>query len=412
MLSRVVTPAGLYDDNAWMTRCWPSATRSTGCAQRDGDPRTVLVALGGADIAAATGLILGAASRRTPVMFDGPVGAAAALLANDFSPQSRAGSCCPTRAGTWRYGSPPRRYNCARGSTCASTSARAPRRWPPCRCCRPRSPWPASGEQVEPTPLTRIDSTGGQVFVGVARPIEPKHRARRVVPAQAGAPARPRATPRADGGASPASAAPEPDPQRDAAEADPGQGRRRPAKAAGAKATPPEAAPAKAPATPPLRTKRRDRPRPRRSRPIRPWRIAAVRATARSRPRPTPPPKDRPRRASGGSADDDVGSAVHRGQTGAGNARHGPAGTPGRSTAGGRRRAEDEGDAVVAARSRYAAPPAQASLTVPDGPAAVPKNTVEGREIAVEGAARGQVIRGGSGRPTPQCHPNPPIVIR
>ena len=89
LLARVVTPAGRYDDNAWMTRCLALRDALHRVRDRDGDPRTVLAALGGADIAAATGLILGAASRRTPVMIDGPVGAAAALLANDFAPQSR-----------------------------------------------------------------------------------------------------------------------------------------------------------------------------------------------------------------------------------------------------------------------------------------------------------------------------------
>ena len=79
----------LYDDNAWMTRCLALRDALHRVRHRDGDPRTVLTALGGADLAAATGLMLGAASRRTPVMIDGPVGAAAALVANDFAPQSR-----------------------------------------------------------------------------------------------------------------------------------------------------------------------------------------------------------------------------------------------------------------------------------------------------------------------------------
>ena len=87
----MVTPAGLYDDNAWMTRCLALRDALHRVRHRDGDPRTVLSALGGADIAAATGLMLGAASRRMPVMIDGPVGAAAALLANDFAPQPAAG---------------------------------------------------------------------------------------------------------------------------------------------------------------------------------------------------------------------------------------------------------------------------------------------------------------------------------
>jgi nicotinate-nucleotide--dimethylbenzimidazole phosphoribosyltransferase len=89
LLGRVVTPAGLYDDNAWMTRCLALRDALHRVRHRNGDPRTVLGSLGGADLAAATGLILGAASRRMPVMIDGPVGAAAALLANEFAPNAR-----------------------------------------------------------------------------------------------------------------------------------------------------------------------------------------------------------------------------------------------------------------------------------------------------------------------------------
>jgi NaMN:DMB phosphoribosyltransferase len=49
----------------------------------------VLAAAGGADIAVAMGLVLGAAARRTPVVVDGPVGIAAALLARDIAGVSR-----------------------------------------------------------------------------------------------------------------------------------------------------------------------------------------------------------------------------------------------------------------------------------------------------------------------------------
>jgi NaMN:DMB phosphoribosyltransferase len=45
--------------------------------------------LGGADQSVATGIILGAVARRTPVLLDGPVGVAAALVARDFGSQTR-----------------------------------------------------------------------------------------------------------------------------------------------------------------------------------------------------------------------------------------------------------------------------------------------------------------------------------
>ncbi|GAA1744710.1 bifunctional adenosylcobinamide kinase/adenosylcobinamide-phosphate guanylyltransferase [Luedemannella helvata] len=88
LLARVVTADG-YDDESWMRRSAAVRDALHRVRRRDGDPRTVLMALGGSDLAAATGLLLGAASRRTPVMIDGPVGAAAALLARDFSFLSR-----------------------------------------------------------------------------------------------------------------------------------------------------------------------------------------------------------------------------------------------------------------------------------------------------------------------------------
>jgi nicotinate-nucleotide--dimethylbenzimidazole phosphoribosyltransferase len=73
------------DDDAWMRkasavrdarrRAWPYHDK----------PIELLAVAGGADIAALTGFLLGAASRRTPVLLDGVVVAAAALLANEIN---------------------------------------------------------------------------------------------------------------------------------------------------------------------------------------------------------------------------------------------------------------------------------------------------------------------------------------
>jgi nicotinate-nucleotide--dimethylbenzimidazole phosphoribosyltransferase len=174
LLGRVVTPAGLYDDNAWMTRCLALRDALHRVRHRNGDPRTVLSALGGADIAAATGLILGAASRRMPVMIDGPVGAAAALLANDFAPHARKWLLMPD---TGR-------------NVAVTVAAEALELRPWLDLCLDLGEGVTSlaalsmlqtaltlagaGEPVEAGPLTRFDSsTGGQIFVGVARPVEP-----------------------------------------------------------------------------------------------------------------------------------------------------------------------------------------------------------------------------------------------
>ena len=173
LLARAVTPAGLYDDNAWMVRCLALRDALHRVRQRDGDPRTVLAALGGADIAAATGLILGAASRRTPVMIDGPVGAAAALVANDFSPQSRSWVVLPdtgrhpaVRLAAEALQLRPWLDLCLELGEGASALAALP-------LLQTALTIAGSGEPVETASLSRIDATGGQIFVGVAKPVEP-----------------------------------------------------------------------------------------------------------------------------------------------------------------------------------------------------------------------------------------------
>jgi NaMN:DMB phosphoribosyltransferase len=175
LLGRVVTPSGLYDDNAWMTRAVALRDAMHRVRHRDGDPRTVLAALGGADLAAATGLLLGAASRRLPVMIDGPVGAAAAMVANDFAPSVRRWLMLPDHGR----------------NVAVIVAAEALELRPWLDLCLDLGEGATSlsalpllqmaltlagaGTPVEPGPLTRFDAaSGGQVFVGVARPIEPE----------------------------------------------------------------------------------------------------------------------------------------------------------------------------------------------------------------------------------------------
>jgi len=79
-----VTATG-QDDAAWMVAC--AATRDT---MRRGRPAMadrvdLLAAVGTGDLAVATGVLLQAASRRTPVLLDGPAVAAAALVAARLS---------------------------------------------------------------------------------------------------------------------------------------------------------------------------------------------------------------------------------------------------------------------------------------------------------------------------------------
>ncbi len=89
VLARVRTEAGEYDDAAWMVRC---------AAVRDGlhrsrhssrEPKEILAEVGGGDIAVATGVLLGAAAQRLPVLLDGPVGVAAGLVSRDLAGPAR-----------------------------------------------------------------------------------------------------------------------------------------------------------------------------------------------------------------------------------------------------------------------------------------------------------------------------------
>jgi NaMN:DMB phosphoribosyltransferase len=170
LLGRVVTPAGVYDDNAWMTRAIALRDAMHRVRHRDGDPRTVLCAVGGADIATATGLLLGAASRRLPVMIDGPVGAAAAMLANDFAPSIRRWLMLPDHGRNVAVivvaealELKPWMDLCLDLGEGATSLSALP-------TLQMALTLAGAGVPVEPQPLTRFDpSTGSQVFVGQAR---------------------------------------------------------------------------------------------------------------------------------------------------------------------------------------------------------------------------------------------------
>jgi nicotinate-nucleotide--dimethylbenzimidazole phosphoribosyltransferase len=90
LLGRVRTVEGIIDDHAWIRRCAAvrdSVHRAKSESRTAG--RAVLAELGGVDLATATGVLLGAAARRTPVLLDGPVGTAAGLVARNLAAPSR-----------------------------------------------------------------------------------------------------------------------------------------------------------------------------------------------------------------------------------------------------------------------------------------------------------------------------------
>jgi nicotinate-nucleotide--dimethylbenzimidazole phosphoribosyltransferase len=79
--SAVTSRGPVLDDARWMRRC--AVIRDTMRRGRPllGDHVGLMAAVGGPDLATATGVLLGAAARRTPVLLDGVATAAAALVA-------------------------------------------------------------------------------------------------------------------------------------------------------------------------------------------------------------------------------------------------------------------------------------------------------------------------------------------
>ncbi|MGI5237058.1 bifunctional adenosylcobinamide kinase/adenosylcobinamide-phosphate guanylyltransferase [Dactylosporangium sp. CA-139066] len=89
LLGRVVDASGFVDDAAWIRKVGAIRDARHRIRNRSREPHVILSMLGGGDIAVATGIVLGAASRRLPIMVDGPVAIAAALVARDYGAQTR-----------------------------------------------------------------------------------------------------------------------------------------------------------------------------------------------------------------------------------------------------------------------------------------------------------------------------------
>ncbi|HEX5542038.1 MAG TPA: bifunctional adenosylcobinamide kinase/adenosylcobinamide-phosphate guanylyltransferase [Micromonospora sp.] len=99
VLDRVYTPGDGIDDAAWMARCAAvrDALHRTRTSPREA--KDILAELGGGDIAVATGILLGATARRTPVLVDGPVGVSAGLVSRDLAGQARHWCLLPDHGG-------------------------------------------------------------------------------------------------------------------------------------------------------------------------------------------------------------------------------------------------------------------------------------------------------------------------
>jgi len=85
---RVIGRGSGIDDDAWMRKAAAVRdARRRAWVHRE-DPVALLTTVGGADIAALAGYLLAAASRRTPVLLDGVVVAAAAMVATQLHPRA------------------------------------------------------------------------------------------------------------------------------------------------------------------------------------------------------------------------------------------------------------------------------------------------------------------------------------
>lgn len=74
------------DDNAWMRKAAAIRDGMYRARPHTGNPKALLRTVAGADLAAMAGFLAQAAVRRTPVILDGVVVTAAALVANDLAP--------------------------------------------------------------------------------------------------------------------------------------------------------------------------------------------------------------------------------------------------------------------------------------------------------------------------------------
>ena len=130
------------DDDTWMRKC--AAVRDALYRSRGvgADPIDLLASLGGADLAAMAGFLTQAAVRGVPVILDGAVVGAAALVAATAAPQPRTGGLPGTSRWSLPTASPWSACNWSRSSTtgCGWAKGREPS-WPSASSTRPRRRW-------------------------------------------------------------------------------------------------------------------------------------------------------------------------------------------------------------------------------------------------------------------------------
>ncbi|WP_174537581.1 bifunctional adenosylcobinamide kinase/adenosylcobinamide-phosphate guanylyltransferase [Micromonospora chalcea] len=99
VLGRVINEQGEIDDAAWMVRCAAVRDALHRTRRSSREAKDILAELGGGDIALATGVLLGATARKVPVLLDGPVGTAAAMVSRDLAGQARHWCLLPDHGG-------------------------------------------------------------------------------------------------------------------------------------------------------------------------------------------------------------------------------------------------------------------------------------------------------------------------
>jgi nicotinate-nucleotide--dimethylbenzimidazole phosphoribosyltransferase len=87
--AKVVGRGTGIDDETWMRKATAVRTGMYRARERRGDPLGIVAAVGGADLAAMAGFLLNAAARGVPVILDGMVVGAAALVANTLAYRAR-----------------------------------------------------------------------------------------------------------------------------------------------------------------------------------------------------------------------------------------------------------------------------------------------------------------------------------
>jgi nicotinate-nucleotide--dimethylbenzimidazole phosphoribosyltransferase len=84
---KVVGRGSGIDDNAWMRKVTAIRDARLRAWEHRAEPVSLLATAGGADVAAMVGFLVRASARRTPVLLDGVVAAAAALVVQELQPR-------------------------------------------------------------------------------------------------------------------------------------------------------------------------------------------------------------------------------------------------------------------------------------------------------------------------------------